>query len=237
MIYNTEFSSFHIVQMGFSCYFFWVFGKHVEQKLGAARFMFLCILGLTVPFAVMQWDMQRSGNETTIVGPLLLLSTIIGTYLVFPPIPKSKIGGGEKRDKTQIFRRGGRPDMLEKYTANPFMFVVTFAVIQVLFHYWITLKKPFFIFEGMDGLDTLTIFPVLSGLVMGYALGWMLMQQASKGLKESPMTLSAVKRYHELIDLDVCHEDALRGTARTLGLPYDKVKEWVAKNKGSMRIK
>jgi hypothetical protein len=63
------------------------------------------------------------------------------------------------------------------------------------------------------------------------------MQQASAGLKESPMTLSAVKRYHELIDLDVCHEDALKGTARTLGLPYDKVKEWVAKNKGSMRIK
>src|ERR1700733_15296134 len=51
MVYNTEFSSFHILQMGFSCYFFWVFGKHVEQKLGAARFMFLIILAVLVPFA------------------------------------------------------------------------------------------------------------------------------------------------------------------------------------------
>src|SRR5580658_2227330 len=38
MAYNTTFSSFHIIQMGLSLYFFWVFGKHVEQKLGPGRY-------------------------------------------------------------------------------------------------------------------------------------------------------------------------------------------------------
>jgi hypothetical protein len=157
---------------------------------------------------------------------------------VFPPIPKSKVGRGESaRPKNEIYRRGGRPDPLDKYIANPFMFVVTFAVIQGLFHFWLKLPKPLWVFEPMPGFDIGAIFPILAGVVIGYIMGASLEQQATAALKESPMTLAAVKRYHELVDLDVCHEDALKGTAATLGVPYDKVKQWVAKNKGSMRIK
>ena len=74
----------------------------------------------------------------------------------------------------------------------------------------------------LPGFDTYPAFPCIVGGLIGYALGSMLQAQASAGLKESPMTLSAVKRYHELVDMDVTHEDALRGTARTLGLPYHK---------------
>jgi hypothetical protein len=56
-------------------------------------------------------------------------------------------------------------------------------------------------------------------------------------LSEGPLAIQALRRYHELLALDVKHEEALRGTARTLGLSYDKTKELVMKNKGKMRIK
>ena len=238
MVFYTTFGSFHLLQMAFNMYFIFVFGRHVESKLGSGRFIILIMLGILIPFAVLQFDMARQGLDTIFVGPVFLICAFIGTYMVFPPVPKSKLGQGEqKRPKNEIYRRGGRPDPLEKYTANPWMFVLTFAIIQVLFHYWCTMPKDLWIFSPMPGFDTIAAFPCIAGGLIGYALGSMLQAQASAGLKESPMTLSAVKRYHELVDMDVTHEDALRGTARTLGLPYDKVKQWVAKNKGSMRIK
>lgn len=236
--YNTTFSSFDIIQMGFTLYFFWVFGKHVEQKLGPIRFVILIFLGITVPLFVLHWQMSTTDNDTIFVGPMFLLCTILGTYMVFPPLPKSKIGHGETGQKKEgIFRKGGRPDPLDKYIANPWMFVGTFVVLQGLMWYWIHLEKPFWIFKGMQGYDILSPLPCLTGAAIGWVIGYMLERQATDRLKESPMTLQAVKRYHELVDLDVGHEEALRGTARTLGLPYDKVKEWVHKNRGSMRIK
>jgi membrane associated rhomboid family serine protease len=237
--FNTQFSSFTILQMAFNCYFFWVFGKHVETKLGPMRYLILISIGMFVPMMVLYYDTVLSHNDTYFVGAPFLLTTFIGTYMVFPPVPKSKMGSGETftKPKNEIFRRGGRPDPLDKYIANPWMFVMVFALIQAAFHFWLTLPKAFWIFSPMPGYDNVIASPLVVGCFLGWLMGYMLEQQATAGLKTSPMTLMAVKRYHELLDLDVSHDDALKGTARTLGLPYDKVKEWVAKNKGSMRIK
>lgn len=239
MGYNSTFASFDMIQMAFNMYFFWVFGKHVEVKLGVGRYLLLILLGIYVPIIALHYDVSRTHNDFSWITTSFLASTIIGAYIVFPPIPKSKIGRGETgaRPKNEIFRKGGRPDPLDKYVANPYMFVLTFAVIQFLLHYWVTMQKEFWIFKPMPGVDILAIIPMVAGAAIGYVMGWGLQQQANAALQESPMTLAAVKRYHELVDLDVCHDDALKGTARTLGVPYDKVKEWVAKNKGSMRIK
>jgi membrane associated rhomboid family serine protease len=236
--YATNFSAFHIVQTALNCYFFWVFGKQVEMKLGPIRYAVLLLIGLLVPMFVLFFDTKYFNNEMRFVGAPFLICTLLGTYMVFPPIPKSKIGQGQtQRPKNEIFRKGGRPDPLDKYIGNPWMFVLTFGLIQGAFHFWLTLPQKFWIFEGLGGYDNLIASPMIVGGLLGWTLGYLLEQQATAGLKESPMTLMAVKRYHELLDLDVSHDEAIRGTARTLGLPYDKVKEWVAKNKGSMRIK
>jgi len=238
MGYFTVFSSFHLVQMALNMYFFWVFGKHVETKLGAPRYLVLILLGMFLPLVALHFDVIRMHSDLAYVGPVYLICTIIGTYMVFPPIPKSKMAQREVRqDKHQIFRRGGRPDPLDKYTANPWIFVLTFVIIQAAFHFWITLPKPFYFIEGMIGFETVDLIPCAAGALIGYLVGLALEQQATAALKESPMTLMAVKRYHELLDLDVGHEQALAGTARTLGIPVEKVRVWVAKNKGSMRIK
>lgn len=234
MAFYTNFASFSILTMALNFYFFWVFGKWVEQKLGPLLYLTLICLGSTVPLVVLYYDTYGK-DGTTYVGPFFLLSSIIGAYMVFPPIPKSKIGKGNVRAKNEIFRRGERADPLDKYIANPWMFVVTFVVFQLLFHFWATIG--FSIFEQQKGVDTIRLLPTVVGIGIGYSIAQMLVKTATRSLKEGPMTLQCLKCYHDLVDLDVGHEEAIKGTARQLGLPYDKVKEWVQKNKGNLRVK
>jgi membrane associated rhomboid family serine protease len=234
MAFFTTFGSFAILQMALNFYFFWVFGKHVEQKLGPLLYMLLLACGMTVPIGIMYWETYMK-SEVTYVGPFWILCTIIGAYAVFPPIPKSKIGKGNIRAKNEIFRRDQRADPLDKYIANPWMFLVTFGVFQFLFHFWATIG--FWLFDKQTNVDTMSLFPALGGAACGFVIAKMLVNTATRSLKDGPMTLQCLKCYHELVDLDVGHEEAIKGTARQLGLPYDKVKEWVQKNKGNLRVK
>lgn len=166
----------------------------------------------------------------------MLLCTIIGCYMVFPPVPKSVIGKGNIRPKNEIFRRGERADPLDKYIANPYTFVGVFAAVQVLLHLWITIGFTDY-FKPMHGYDVWLLVPSLVCVAFGYGLGQLFLNSATAHFKEGPLTLAALKRYYELMELDVNHDEAIRGTARTLGLPVEKVREWVAKNKGKLRVK
>jgi hypothetical protein len=46
-----------------------------------------------------------------------------------------------------------------------------------------------------------------------------------------------VKMYNDILRLDVGHETAVKGTAHALGLPPERVKEWIAKQKGKMSVR
>jgi hypothetical protein len=69
------------------------------------------------------------------ISPAMFLCTIIGCYLVFPPVPKSKMGSGNIRNRNEIFRKDERANPLDKYTANPYMFIGVFAAFQVVMHF------------------------------------------------------------------------------------------------------
>jgi len=234
----SNFASFHILQMAFNMYFLWVFSKHTEQKLGPGRFILLLVLALYLPWAVAYLDLMRQPQlgELYIVGPAMFLCTIIGCYMVFPPIPKSVIGKGNIRAKNEIFRRGERADPLDKYIANPYTFVGVFAAVQILLHLWVTIGFTDF-FKPWPGYDVWLLVPSLVCIAFGYGLGQIFLSSATAHFKEGPLTLAALKRYYELMELDVNHDEAIRGTARTLGLPVEKVREWVTKNKGKLRVK
>lgn len=238
LVSTATFASFHIVQMAFNIYFLWVFSKHTEQKLGPARFILLLVIALYLPWLMTYFDLARSPQllELYIVGPAMMLCTIIGCYMVFPPIPKSVLGQGNIKPRNEIFRRGERADPLDKYIANPYTFVGVFAAVQVLLHLWLTIGFTD-LFKPMPGYDIMMLVPALISAAIGYGLGQIFLRSATAHFKEGPLTLAALKRYYELLELDVNHDEALRGTARTLGLPYEKVKEWVAKNKGKLRVK
>ncbi len=234
----ATFASFNIVQMSFNIYFLWVFAKHTEQKLGPGRFLLLLLIALYLPWVMTYFDLMRQSNlfEMYIISPAMMLCTIIGCYMVFPPVPKSAVGAGNIRPRNEIFRRGQRADPLDKYIANPYTFVGVFAAVQVLLHLWCTIGFTDY-FKPMKGYDVWMLVPALLSALVGYGLGKVFLQSATAHFKEGPLTLAALKRYYELLELDVNHDEALRGTARTLGLPYEKVREWVAKNKGKLRVK
>jgi hypothetical protein len=226
--------------MAMNVYFVWVFCKHVEAKLGPLRFILLMVIGLYAPWVIAYLNLYgKSANlETYMISPAMFLCTIIGCYLVFPPVPKSKMGSGNIRNRNEIFRKDERANPLDKYTANPYMFIGVFAAFQVLMHFWLTIGYSGISWlEPMKGYDIGDLIAAFVSIVIGFALGQLFLQSATASFKEGPLTMEALKRYHELIELDVHHEDALKGTARTLGLPYEKVKEWVAKNKGKLRVK
>ncbi len=232
------FASFHIVQMSFNMYFLWVFSKHTEQKLGPGRFLLLLAAALPLPWVITYFDMLRQPQlmELYLIGPAMMLCTIIGCYMVFPPVPKSVLGSGNIKSRNEIFRRGERADPLDKYIANPYTFVGVFAAVQVLLHLWVTIGFTDY-FKPLPGYDVWMLIPSLLSAAVGYSLGQVFLKSATAHFKEGPLTLAALKRYYELLELDVNHDEALRGTARTLGLPYEKVREWVAKNKGKLRVK
>jgi hypothetical protein len=48
--------------------------------------------------------------------------------------------------------------------------------------------------------------------------------------------MEALRRYNELIDLDVAREDAIAGAAKATGLSSDQVRIWVNQNKNRLRI-
>jgi membrane associated rhomboid family serine protease len=238
LIMTSTFASFHILPMALNMYFLWVFAKHTEQKLGPGRFLLLLAIAIFAPWVMGYFDLQRQPNlfEVYFLSPAMMLCTIIGCYMVFPPIPKSKVGAGNIRPRNEIFRRGQRADPLDKYIANPYTFVGVFAGFQIAMHLWITIGCTD-LFKPLPGYDMIMPIPALISIALGYGLGQVFLQSATQSFKEGPLTLAALKRYHELIELDVNHDEAIRGTARTLGLPYEKVRDWVQKNKGKLRVK
>jgi hypothetical protein len=240
-------ASFNMVHMALSIYFFSVFGAHLEARLGSGRFLLLLLAAFTLPMIAMQFD-AMSTPTTTYFGSLWLDFAFIGGYLVLPPVPLKKFGGGQVQHKNQIFRREERADPRSKWIRNPWIFVGVFAVCQIFFHFWATtgvinpLEPGKFLLpplseKGGELFDTFRLLPALVALGCGYGCAQMAVHSAGQAYKEGPMVVAALKRYRELLDLDVKHEEALRGTARTLGLSYEKVRDMIQRNKGKLRVK
>jgi hypothetical protein len=240
---TTNFAAFNMIHMGLSMYFLWVFGGHIEGKTGSGRYIPLVFFGLTIPWAVLLFDTASQPN-LVIFGPLFLICTIIGSYLVLPPKPLKRYGTGSVMPKNQIFKKEEKRDPREKYIANPWTFIGVFVAFQAFFHFWCNtgILNPmeagkFLLAPFGKEYDTFRLLPSLVGLAIGYGMASMSVNSASQALSEGPLAIQALRRYRELLDLDVKHEEALRGTARTLGLSYDKTKELIMKNKNKMRIK
>ena len=238
LIGTTNFASFNMIHMGLSMYFLWVFGGHIEGKIGTGRYLPLVLGGMTLPWFTLLWDTSGS-RALPIFGTLFLTSTIIGAYLVLPPVPLKNYGSGNYTPKNQIFKKPEKKNMQAKYIANPWMFLAVFVAFELLFHFWCATGIPNPIEPGKwlltpfgKAFDTFRLLPVLVGLGIGWLVATMSVSSASMALADGPLAIQALRRYHELLALDVKHEEALRGTARTLGLSYDKTKELVSKNKG-----
>jgi membrane associated rhomboid family serine protease len=235
----SNFASYNIWTMIFSIYFLWLFGSAVEQRLGPARFLLLILLGATIPWFVQAWDGVSNGpwaleNDPTprytlnIFGTGLLTFAILGAYVIVKPEKKVDLSGGMPRPRGEIFRKQKETKLEEKYGLNPWMFVGAFVVFEVGLHFvtrWL-----------WHGFDSCGLFAAVASAGIGYGMATMLLNAAVQTFKAGPLKLEAIKRYNELIDLDVSPDDAIKGTARAMGLPVEQIRDWVLKNKGRLRI-
>jgi membrane associated rhomboid family serine protease len=240
---TSNFASFNMVQMGFNMYFIWLFGSHVEGKIGSNRYLTILLGGMTIPWLLVLWELA-SQPHLVVFGPLFLICAIIGAYVVIPPKPLKGYGKGNAVVKNKIFREEERKDPRAKYIQNPANFITVFIAVQIFLHFWCTTGVPnpmetgkFLLQPFGTQFETLRLLPALLAVAIGYLVAKGAVDSASQALNEGPLAVQALRRYRELLELDVKHEEALKGTARTLGLSYDKTKELVRKNKGKMRIK
>lgn len=211
-------------------YFLWVFGTAVEQKVGASRYMTLVLVGLILPWVVLSFDAyHRAGNFTYCFSPIYLLCTLVGAYKIFPSEESARKKSWMPRPRNEIFRREPRPGVADGFRINPLNYIAFFLAFEIGIRFWVLHDHPNF--------DSARLVPSIVAFGLGYFIALAYAKSATHGVGEGSLKMLVLKCYRELAALDVPHEDAIKGTARSLGLPDDKVREWVAQKKGKLRTK
>lgn len=224
--FNT-FASLDVPQVAFHCFFFWAFGASMEQRLGLPRFMLLCILGSTLPWALCYYEVVGRDPVHCYYGPFLLFCVLVGASFVFPP--EKKINSEWfKSARGNIFAKKEEIDYTTRYQFKPMLFLVLFICYEVGMYFWVGQKYPI--------LKNASILSGVASIFVGYVSVALMVWSATGSLKDGPIRLMTVKMYNDILRLDVGHETAVKGTSLSLGLPPERVKEWVSKQKGKMRI-
>lgn len=226
-VFLSTFTSLDRVQALGNCYFLYVFGASIEQRIGPPRFMLLVLLSLLVPWPFVILEAQKMGINACYFGPFFLLCTLLGANFVFPPERKINTEWF-KSTRGNIFASEPRADMTAKYVFKPTFFMILFIVYEGVMVWLLSHSNP--------GLRIAGIVPGVAALLSGYVLVSCLVWSATGSLKDGPMRLMAVKMYNDILKLDVGHDMAIKGTSMALGLPPERVKEWILAQKGKMRI-
>ncbi|MBX9670185.1 MAG: hypothetical protein K2X93_21470 [Candidatus Obscuribacterales bacterium] len=214
-------------QLALNAYFTWVFGSTVEQKLGASRFLILCALAIIIPYAIVAWDgFNHADSVSYYYGPVYVILALYGAGLVFPE--EKKVRQWFRKTRGEIFQRAPRGDSASKFKVNTGLLSAVFIVYEVGLWYFADKYTPTF--------QTFHLWGITSAIMIGYGLTWFLVWSATGDLREGPVKLMCIRKYNEILKLDIGHEAAVRTTAMALGLPEDRVKQWVAKQKGKMKI-
>jgi membrane associated rhomboid family serine protease len=239
LIYSN-FATLAIWQMLLSMYFFALFGIGTEKTLGTARFFILVLLGCTIPWAVLTWDITNVRlallpwehtykGSLNFFSPNLLIFTIIGAYLVVVPDKKVPFSERRGRARGEIHNSVHTRPVSERFGLKPRTFAIAFTALAFAFHVALS-------FYWSDSFGATTLSSALIAAGIGYTFAATFLASAVETFKDSPLKQKALKHYYELVALDISSADAIRGTARALGLPVEQVSMWVASGKGKMRV-
>lgn len=224
--FTATFSSLDVYQVAANCYFLWAFGASVEPRVGIPRFMMLMILGVILPWAAVYFEAVRDPNHVY-YGPCFLICCFIGATFVFPP--EKKINTEWFRSsRGNIFAKPTGEDMTSKYQFKPMLFTILFILYQGFIFFWTGHNYP--------ALKNYAIIGGIVSMFIGYISVSVMVWSATGSLADGPMRLMTVKMYNDILRLDVGHDMAIRGTSQALGLPPERVKEWVNAQKGKMKV-
>ncbi len=239
MLVCCNFATLNLVQLLLSVYFLVTFGFVTEKTLGSSRYFILVLLGLTIPWAVLAWDINHVSfavlpwehtykGSINFFGPTLLIFTIIGAYVVLAPEKKVKFAERRTRARGEIFNSARARPVTERFGLKPRTFVIAFIALAFAFH----VALSFF----WNAYSSTTLLSALIAIGIGYAFASMFLASAVETFQDSPLKQKALKHFYELVALDIATPDAIRGTAKALGLPVEQVTAWVASGKGKMRV-
>ena len=230
----SAFTSADRWQVIVNCYFMWVFGASMEQRLGFSRFFLLVLLAVVCPWFVVAFEAASRDPSSIYYGPFFFLATLVGGSFLFPP--EKKINANWfKSARGDIFAKATEVDLMEKYQFKPMLFLTLFIIAQAGI-YFCNVGLSTYIPAFHPGLKTISLLGAAAAMILGYVTVSIMVWSATGSLKDGPMRLITVKMYNDIIKLDVGHETAIKGTAHALGLPPERVKEWVMKQKGKMRV-
>jgi len=232
--FTSTFASADRYQVVISCYLMWVFGASMEQRLGFARFFMLVLLAVLIPWGIVAFDAASRDPQSIYYGPFLMLATLVGASFVFPPEKKINTEWF-KSARGDIFAKPEEVDLMSKYQFKPMLFLTLFIVLQTGIYFY-NLGFSTYIPAFHPGLKTISLLAAAGSVLLGYVTVSLMVWSATGSLKDGPMRLITVKMYNDILKLDVGHETAIKGTAHALGLPPERVKEWVMKQKGKMRV-
>lgn len=222
----AAFAGFQVIG---NSYFLWFFGSKVEQKMGAGRYFLLCLAAMYIPYVVLWYEGYRLADANHYYGPCFLILTVLGAYFLFPE-PKEINTKWFKQSRGEIFVRDQQKDLTKKYEKrNVKLYILLFALYEVgLYFYSIKITAGYLTFHWL---------PALAGLIMGYLVAGFLVWSATGSLQDGAIKLMCIRKYNQILKLDVGHDVAIRGTSMALGLPEERVKEWVSQQKGKMSVK
>lgn len=86
-------------------------------------------------------------------------------------------------------------------------------------------------------LDTIGLYAFVAAVLVGWLCSIIVLRGLNKSFTDHPLKHEAVRKYYELVDLDVDSVNAIKGAARAVGLPDDQVQIWVSQTKGKLRTK
>ncbi|MBK7840338.1 MAG: hypothetical protein IPJ49_22205 [Candidatus Obscuribacter sp.] len=208
-----------------NCYFLYVFGAGNEQRLGPPRYLLLILFSMLVPWPFVLFEAGRIGGEAVYFGPFFLLCTLLGATFVFPPEKKINTEWF-KSSRGNIFATEPRAHMTDKYQFKPTFFMILFIVYEGVMWWFLAHSNPLY--------KTVAVIPGLAALTTGYVVVSLMVWNATGSLKDGALRLQTVRMYNDILKLDVGHDTAIKGTSMALGLPPERVKEWVIAQKGKM---
>jgi membrane associated rhomboid family serine protease len=242
MLFYSNFLTINIWQSLCSAYFLFTFGFTVERKLGPIRFLSVVILGATIPWIVQFCDVlfnpiwplyfEHLKSDTYFFGPAFILCTLASAYKFLTPKKKTHdfyVLQSAKTPATEIFNSSQARPVTEHFGLPPEVLVSGFIVYEIV-------QRAFVILPWKD-LDTIGLYAAIVASLIGWFSGVVVLSGLKDRFSDHPLRYEAVRRYYDLLDLDISSENAITGAAMALGLPDEQVHAWVKADKGKLRTK
>jgi hypothetical protein len=85
-------------------------------------------------------------------------------------------------------------------------------------------------------VDIIGLYAALAAIFIGFLLASLWVRHTKDLFEDSPLKLAAIRRYKELLALDLTPDEAIQGAAGTLGLPPERIRAWVTQHKGTLPV-